>query len=55
MDALQPPVDSLDISVQNGLADIDTLFGEFLDISLPTNFWDPVFIETQGQTNDPRS
>ncbi|KAJ5442390.1 Uracil-DNA glycosylase [Penicillium cf. griseofulvum] len=55
IDALQPPVDSLDISMEDGLADIDTLFGEFLDISLPTNFWDPVFIETQGQTNDPRS
>ncbi|KAH8434753.1 transcription factor domain-containing protein [Aspergillus melleus] len=24
-------------------ADIDILFGDFLDLSLPTNFWDPVF------------
>lgn len=27
----------------DGFADIDMLFGEFLDLSLPTNFWDPVF------------
>lgn len=29
----------------HGFADIDTLFGEFLDLSLPTNFWDPIFAE----------
>lgn len=27
----------------DGLADMDMLFGDFLDLSLPTNFWDPVF------------
>lgn len=27
-----------------GFADIDMLFGDFLDLSLPTNFWDPVFL-----------
>ncbi|CAI7639263.1 unnamed protein product [Penicillium glandicola] len=55
MDVLQPPVGDLDTSMQDGFADIDTLFGEFLDISLPTNFWDPIFMETQGQTNDSQS
>ncbi|PLB50491.1 hypothetical protein P170DRAFT_381234 [Aspergillus steynii IBT 23096] len=29
--------------VSGGFADIDILFGDFLDLSLPTNFWDPVF------------
>lgn len=24
--------------------DIDTFFGEYLDLSLPTNFWDPMFM-----------
>ncbi|KAJ5951801.1 uncharacterized protein N7479_010214 [Penicillium vulpinum] len=52
---IQPPVGDPDTSIQDGFTDIDTLFGEFLDISLPTNFWDPIFIETQGQTNDPQS
>ncbi|CAI7601642.1 unnamed protein product [Penicillium discolor] len=55
MDVLQPPVNDLDTSMQDGFTDIDTLFGDFLDISLPTHFWDPIFIETQGQTNDPQS
>lgn len=32
-------------TMMHGFADIDTLFGEFLDISLPTNFWDPIFVE----------
>lgn len=31
----------------HGFADIDMLFGEFLDLSLPTNFWDPVFAEEE--------
>lgn len=53
MDVLQPPVGDLDTSMQDGFADIDTLFGDFLDISLPTHFWDPIFMEIQGQTNDP--
>ena len=28
---------------QDNFANIDMLFGDFLDLSLPTNFWDPVF------------
>lgn len=48
LDTLPAP---LDLDVQDGFADIDTLFGEFLDISLPTNFWDPIFMEDQ----DPQS
>ena len=36
----------LDTSM-HGFADIDTLFGEFLDLSLPTNFWDPIFAEEE--------
>lgn len=35
----------LDATV-HGFADIDTLFGELFDLSLPTNFWDPIFMET---------
>lgn len=31
-------------------ADIDTLFGDFMDLSLPTNFWDPIFCnDVQGE------
>lgn len=37
----------------HGFADIDTLFGEFLDLSLPTNFWDPIFAEDEGSSNQP--
>lgn len=36
-------MNDLDSSTMHGFADIDTLFGEFLDLSLPTNFWDPIF------------
>ena len=39
-----PPTNDLD-SMVHGLTDIDTLFGEFLDLSLPTTFWDPMFGE----------
>lgn len=39
-----PSVHDLDAPM-DGFADIDMLFGEFLDLSLPTNFWDPVFAE----------
>ncbi|PYI01058.1 fungal-specific transcription factor [Aspergillus sclerotiicarbonarius CBS 121057] len=28
---------------QDNFTNIDMLFGDFLDLSLPTNFWDPVF------------
>ena len=55
MDVLQPPMGHPDTSIQDGFADIDTLFGEFLDISLPTHFWDPIFVETQEQMSDPQS
>ncbi|KAJ5355363.1 uncharacterized protein N7496_012575 [Penicillium cataractarum] len=37
-------------SGMHGFADIDTLFGEFLDLSLPTNFWDPIFVEDNHHT-----
>lgn len=40
-------------STLHGFADIDTLFGEFLDLSLPTNFWDPIFAEDEGSSNQP--
>jgi hypothetical protein len=32
----------------DGFADIDMLFDDFLDLSLPTNFWDPVFFSTEN-------
>ncbi|KAJ9357271.1 transcriptional regulator family: Fungal Specific TF [Paecilomyces variotii] len=36
---------SLDEGFDRGnFEDIDTLFGEYLDLSLPTNFWDPMFM-----------
>ncbi|KAJ5647530.1 transcriptional regulator family: Fungal Specific TF [Penicillium lividum] len=39
-----PSMSDIDTSM-HGFADIDMLFGEFLDLSLPTNFWDPVFTD----------
>ncbi|KAL4800076.1 hypothetical protein BDV19DRAFT_376085 [Aspergillus venezuelensis] len=33
------------------LADIDMLFDDFLDLSLPTHFWDPVFFSTEPDDN----
>lgn len=46
MDGDLPSVQVQDLeSTMPGFADIDTLFGEFLDLSLPTNFWDPIFAE----------
>lgn len=49
-----PSVQDFDAEApMQGFADIDMLFGEFLDLSLPTNFWDPVFAEEgQGQGQD---
>ncbi|GLA30458.1 fungal-specific transcription factor [Aspergillus phoenicis ATCC 13157] len=42
------PLYSQDISApdpdHDNFTDIDTLFGDFLDLSLPTNFWDPLFM-----------
>ncbi|KAL2787265.1 hypothetical protein BJX66DRAFT_327981 [Aspergillus keveii] len=32
----------------DGFADIDMLFDDFLNLSLPTNFWDPVFFSTEN-------
>ncbi|KAJ5757833.1 uncharacterized protein N7511_006527 [Penicillium nucicola] len=56
IDTLQPRLSELDASsMQDGFADIDMLFGEFLDLSLPTNFWDPIFMEEQGQMEDSQS
>ncbi|CAG8424452.1 unnamed protein product [Penicillium salamii] len=46
LDTLPAPTD---LQV-DGFADIDTLFGEFLDLSLPTNFWDPIFMEHEPQS-----
>lgn len=49
--AAVPEVQDLDSALEHdtsmGFADIDTLFGEFLDLSLPTNFWDPIFAEQE--------
>ncbi|KAJ6140430.1 hypothetical protein N7470_010435 [Penicillium chermesinum] len=39
-----PEIQDPDVNMA-GFAEIDTLFGEFLDLSLPTNFWDPIFAE----------
>lgn len=36
-------VESNQDAVGDGFADIDMLFDDFLNLSLPTNFWDPVF------------
>jgi hypothetical protein len=33
---------------EDGFAGIDMLFDDFLDLSLPTNFWDPVFFSTEN-------
>ncbi|KAL4998102.1 hypothetical protein BDV10DRAFT_76269 [Aspergillus recurvatus] len=35
----------------DGFANIDMLFDDFLDLSLPTNFWDPIFFPSE-QSND---
>lgn len=40
-----------DTDKQSGFADIDMLFGDFLDLSLPTNFWDPVFFPSEHSTD----
>ncbi|KAJ5721133.1 uncharacterized protein N7483_009067 [Penicillium malachiteum] len=44
-----PPISDFDT---HGFSDIDTLFGEFLDLSLPTNFWDPIFAETDSESRE---
>ncbi|KAE8390049.1 hypothetical protein BDV23DRAFT_183940 [Aspergillus alliaceus] len=41
--SLDTSSNSLQSSEAEGLSDIDMLFGDFLNLSLPTNFWDPVF------------
>ena len=51
-----PPVDEQQAYLQgptssDGFADIDMLFDDFLDLSLPTNFWDPVFFSSE-HSND---
>ncbi|KAL4974536.1 hypothetical protein BDW66DRAFT_87108 [Aspergillus desertorum] len=46
-DYLQEPTSS------DGFANIDLLFDDFLDLSLPTNFWDPVFFSSEN-SNDVR-
>lgn len=42
-DPLGPASSGIHSIESDGFADIDILFGDFLDLSLPTNFWDPVF------------
>ncbi|GMF80601.1 unnamed protein product [Aspergillus oryzae] len=42
--SLVPPENNMQVYETDGFADIDVLFGDFLDLSLPTNFWDPVFL-----------
>ncbi|KAE8365262.1 hypothetical protein BDV27DRAFT_127166 [Aspergillus caelatus] len=42
--SLDPPENNMQVYETDGFADIDVLFGDFLDLSLPTNFWDPVFL-----------
>ncbi|KAL3457731.1 hypothetical protein BJX64DRAFT_244307 [Aspergillus heterothallicus] len=32
----------------DGFANIDLLFDDFLDLSLPTNFWDPIFFSKEN-------
>jgi len=49
--SLDPSVGGPDLPGDDSFADIDMLFGDFLDLSLPTNFWDPVFF-TEGGHND---
>lgn len=46
MESPSAAMGALDTSM-NGFADIDTLFGDFLDLSLPTNFWDPIFADEE--------
>ena len=41
-----------DMPGNDSFADIDMLFGDFLDLSLPTNFWDPVFFAEEGHNDD---
>ncbi|KAL4885373.1 hypothetical protein BJY04DRAFT_180790 [Aspergillus karnatakaensis] len=38
-----------DVVGGDGFADIDMLFDDFLDLSLPTNFWDPVFFSPEDR------
>lgn len=50
------PLESLDVGGpdvpgNDSFADIDMLFGDFLDLSLPTNFWDPVFFTEEGHSD----
>jgi hypothetical protein len=48
-----PPLPIIDIDASlHGFADIDTLFGELLDPSFPTNFWDPIFAETEPSNQE---
>ncbi|GAB1195295.1 hypothetical protein APSETT444_004553 [Aspergillus pseudonomiae] len=47
--SLDPPENNMQVCETDGFADIDVLFGDFLDLSLPTNFWDPVDVRTRIQ------
>lgn len=46
-----PLVEEQNHDKHSGFADIDMLFDDFLDLSLPTNFWDPVFFPSE-HSND---
>lgn len=47
--SLEPYITSgADVLGDDSFADIDMLFGDFLDLSLPTNFWDPVFFTEEN-------
>lgn len=48
---LEAHVSGTEVPGNASFADIDMLFGDFLDLSLPTNFWDPVFF-TEEDHND---
>lgn len=49
--SLEPSVGGPDVPGYDSFADIDMLFGDFLDLSLPTNFWDPVFFTEEGHND----
>ncbi|KAL4801405.1 hypothetical protein BDV18DRAFT_84898 [Aspergillus unguis] len=52
MDGIEGQHDKyLEASGGDGFADIDTLFDDFLDLSLPTNFWDPVFFSAEHKND----
>lgn len=51
MDGSLESMEGFDTTLHS-FSDIDTLFGEFLDLSLPTNFWDPIFGENEQNNSN---